>query len=477
MGQSTATGLSASAKDADMNEPMSYETVDRDVLRTLELPSVGYCLAVGFAVLLLLVGAVSWHHQVINGIGVAGITHPIMWGVYITDFVFWVGIAHSGTLISAVLYLFRAKWRVPIYRIAESMTVFAVATAGLFPIIHLGRPWNFYWLLPYPNQRYLWVNFRSPLLWDVFAVSTYLTVSVMFFIIGLIPDIAAARDRSVGVRKLIYTLTSLGWSGSDRQWRHYIAAYGFFAALATPLVLSVHSVVSWDFAMSNVPGWHTTIFPPYFVAGAIFSGLAMVMTITIPLRKAFGLERYLTSWHYEKMSQLIMFTSGIVTYAYATEFFVAWYSNNTFERFQFWFRPFGEYQVAFWGMVFCNCVAPLSLWIKWCRTNLGWLFALSIVINIGMWLERFNIIFTSLSREFLPAAWGAYNFSWIELGITVGSFGWFFTLLLIFIKIFPSFSLTEIKEILVLPDTGSEHESLREDSAVDEERSKLTSGN
>lgn len=438
-------------------EKITYEQVDSDILRTLEPPGIGWYLCLATSVSFLLVGAYSWHYQIIQGLGVAGISHPIMWGVYITDFVFWVGIAHSGTLISAVLYLFRARWRVAIYRIAEAMTVFAVATAGLFPIIHLGRPWNFYWLLPYPNQRYLWVNFRSPLLWDVFAVSTYLTISVLFFSIGLIPDIAAARDRAKGFRKLLYGITSLGWQGSDKQWRHYIAAYGFFAAIATPLVLSVHSVVSWDFAMGNVPGWHTTIFPPYFVAGAIFSGLAMVITITIPMRKAFHLEKYLTIWHYEKMSQLIIFTSGIVGFAYSTEFFIAWYSNNTFERYQFWFRAFGEYWMPFWGMVFCNCIVPISLWFKKCRTNLTWLFSVSILINIGMWLERFNIIVQSLSREFIPAAWGGYNFSWVEVGITAGSFGWFFTLLLLFIKFFPSVSLTEVKELLEPPHRHGEH--------------------
>jgi molybdopterin-containing oxidoreductase family membrane subunit len=433
---------------------VDYKTVNEDILRTLEPPKVGWYVLFVTAFSVMLIGAFCWTHQILRGLGVAGITHPIMWGVFITDFVFWVGIAHSGTLISAVLYLFRARWRVPIYRVAEAMTVFAVATAGLFPIIHLGRPWNFYWLLPYPNQRYLWVNFKSPLLWDVFAVSTYLTVSALFVTIGLIPDIAAARDKAVGVRRLVYNFCSFGWRGSDRQWRHYTAAYGFFAALATPLVLSVHSVVSWDFAMSNVPGWHTTIFPPYFVAGAIFSGLAMVITITIPLRKAFKLEKYLTVWHYEKMAQLIIFTSGIVTFAYLTEFFIAWYSNNPFERYQFWFRPTGYLRVAFWTMVFCNCIAPLSLWFKKWRTNLTWLFILSIIINIGMWLERFNIIVQSLTHEFDPAAWGSYNFSWIEVGITLGSFGWFFTFMLLFIKFFPSVSLTEVKEVVELPKTA-----------------------
>lgn len=444
---------------AAAEQVLTYERIDSDILKTLEPPKVGWYVCLGIALSALLVGAFSWTQQVLHGIGLSGKSHPIGWGCYITNFVFWVGIAHSGTLISAVLYLFRAKWRMPIYRIAEAMTVFAVLTAGLFPIIHLGRPWFFYWLLPYPNQRYLWVNFKSPLLWDVFAVSTYLTVSVLFFCIGLIPDIASARDRSTGVRRVIYGILSLGWRGSDKQWRHYSAAYGFFAAFATPLVLSVHSVVSWDFAMSNVPGWHTTIFPPYFVAGAIFSGLAMVITISIPLRKAFRLEAYLTPWHYEKMAQMILFTSGIVTYAYTIEFFIAWYSNNTFERYQFWFRPFGEFWLPFWGMVFCNCVVPLSLWFKKLRTNLKWLFFCSILINIGMWLERFNIIFQSLARDFDPAVWGSYNFSWTEIGITVGAFGWFFTWMLLFIKCLPSMALTEIKEIQEPPmrNAGGHH--------------------
>lgn len=427
---------------------LSYAKVDADIQRTLRAPTKGWYLALATAFSFMLLGAYSWHRLVIEGFGLVGKNNPIGWGTLITNFVFWVGIAHSGTLISAILFLFRAKWRVPIYRIAEAMTVFAVATAGLFPIIHLGRPWNFYWLLPYPNQRYLWVNFRSPLLWDVFAVSTYLTISALFFSIGLIPDIASVRDRATGTRRFIYGLFSLGWRGSSGQWRHYAAAYALFAALATPLVVSVHSVVSWDFAMADVPGWHTTIFPPYFVAGAIFSGVAMVMTITIPLRKAFKLEEYLTPWHYDKMAKLILFTSGIVTYAYLTEFFIAWYSNNPFERYQFWYRPFGNLRLAFWAMLCCNCVLPLSLWRKRLRTNLKWLFCLSLLINVGMWLERFNIIVQSLAREYVPYSWGDYNFSWTEVGITLGSFGWFFTWILLFIKFFPAVSLTEVKEIL-----------------------------
>lgn len=443
--------------DSAATNQLTYERIDRDIIGTLKPPKVGWFLLLGTTLFVLSIGLYSWIGQILNGIGMSGKNNPNAWGGYITNFVFWVGIAHSGTLISAVLYLFRARWRMPIYRIAEAMTVFAVLTAGLFPIIHLGRPWTFYWLLPYPNQRYLWVNFRSPLLWDVFAVSTYLTISVLFFCIGLIPDIAAARDRSTGIRKTIYGLLSLGWRGSNNQWRHYQSAYGFFAAFATPLVLSVHSVVSWDFAMGNVAGWHTTIFPPYFVAGAIFSGLAMVITISIPLRKAFRLDAYLTTWHYEKMAQMIIFTSGIVSYAYATEFFIAWYSNNPFERYQFWFRMTGDYRYAFWGMVFCNCVVPISLWFKKLRTNLKWLFVTSIFINIGMWLERFNIITQSLSRDFDPASWGNYNFSWTEVGIALGAFGWFATWMVLFVKFLPSMALTEIKEVQSPPMRKAAH--------------------
>lgn len=434
------------------NGEVTYSEVNDTVLKMLEPPTAGWYVLLAFCLTCVGIGAASWSHQIIYGIGDAGKSHPIMWGAYITNFVFWVGIAHSGTLISAVLYLFRAKFRMSIYRLAEAMTVFAVLTAGLFPLIHLGRVWFFYWLMPYPNQRALWPNFRSPLLWDVFAVSTYLTISATFFIVGLIPDIAVARDRAkTWFRKMLYSITSLGWSGNNSQWKHYSAAYLFFAAFATPLVVSVHSVVSWDFAMSIVPGWHATIFPPYFVAGAIFSGVAMVITLAIPLRKVFKLERLITDKNFDAMSKLILVTSGIVSYAYATEFYMAWYSNNTFERYQFWFRPFGEMWPAFWGMVFCNCVAPQILWIKSMRTSIPVLFVLSIIINIGMWLERFNIILQSLARDYIPSAWGGYNFSWIDLGITIGAFGWFGMYMTLFIKFFPAVAITEIKEILPVP--------------------------
>ena len=431
---------------------LTYAEVDEAVNNMLTAPGPGWYLQLIICVALVLLGASCWTAQLLNGMGMAGIAHPIMWGVYITNFVFWVGIAHSGTLISAVLYLFRAKFRQPIYRLAEAMTVFAVMTAGLFPLIHVGRPWFAYWLMPYPNERALWPNFKSPLVWDVFAISTYFTVSAVFFMVGLIPDIASARDRTkCAVRKFVYSITSLGWVGSNRQFKHYSAAYLLFAALATPLVVSVHSVVSWDFAMAIVPGWHATIFPPYFVAGAIFSGVAMVITLIIPMRKVFKLERIITGEHFEAMSKLILLTSGVVTYAYVTEFYTAWFSNNSFERFQFWFRPFGDFWIAFWGMTFCNCIAPLSLWYAPLRRNIAFLFCLSIIINIGMWLERFNIIFTSLAREFIPAAWGGYNFSWVEVGITLGAFGWFGMWMTLFIKFFPAVAIMEVKEVIPAP--------------------------
>lgn len=431
---------------------LTYKEVTDKVLSVIEPPGAGWYVLLFSCIAIAAVGGCCWAYQILKGLGVAGIAHPISWGVYITNFVFWVGIAHSGTLISAVLYLFRANFRQPIYRLAEAMTVFAVMTAGLFPVLHVGRPWMALWCMPLPTQRALWPNFKSPLLWDVFAISTYFTVSAVFFFVGLIPDIATARDRAkTWFRRTLYSITSLGWTGSYSQYKHYAAAYLLFASFATPLVVSVHSVVSWDFAMSIVPGWHTTIFPPYFVAGAIFSGVAMVITLIIPLRKIFKLEDVVRDVHFDAMSKLILLTSGVVSYAYITEFYVAWFSNNSFERFQFWFRPFGEFAPAFWGMTFCNCIAPLSLWWKPLRTKIWFLFVLSIIINIGMWLERFNIIFTSLSREYMPSAWGSYNFSWVEAGITVGSFGWFGMWMTLFIKFFPSVAIMEVKEVIPPP--------------------------
>ena len=434
---------------------LTYSRVTTDIVRVLDKPSVKWWALFMITLSFVGIGLICFVYQVYVGLGVAGYRHPVYWGIYITNFVFWVGIAHSGTLISAILYLFRARFRMSIYRIAEAMTVFAVLTAGLFPIMHLGRPWYFYWLFPYPNQRELWINFKSPLIWDVFAVSTYLTVSALFFFIGMIPDIAAIRDKvTEKPRKIIYSILSFGWKGSNWEWLHYGRAYLYFAALATPLVLSVHSVVSWDFAMGNVPGWHTTIFAPYFVAGAIFSGLGLVITLTIPIRKIFHLEEYITLDNYDGMAKLIMFTSGIIGYAYGVEFLMAWYSSSPFEWQQFMYRATGDYALFYWIMVICNMIIPISLWFRKVRRNLKLLFIISIFINIGMWFERFNIIVISLSRDFDPAAWGVYKISWVEAAITAGSFAWFFMFFLIFIKTLPAISISEIKETLPIPKRG-----------------------
>jgi molybdopterin-containing oxidoreductase family membrane subunit len=431
----------------------SYEEVNRDVFKLLTRPGKGYFILLGLAIICLGWGAYAWFTQIYLGIGMSGKRNPVGWGAYITTFVFWVGIAHSGTLVSAVLLLFRAHWRQSIYRIAEAMTVFAVLTAGLFPIIHLGRPQTFYWLLPYPNQRGIWPNFRSPLVWDVFAVRTYLTVSATFFFLGMIPDNAAARDAAtVPWRKRLYTILSMGWRGTDREWKNFTRAYLYLAALATPLVLSVHSVVSWDFAMSIVPGWHTTIFAPYFVAGAIFSGLAMVITLVVPIRKVFRLEAYFTLRHFDMMAKMILLTSLVVSYAYIVEYFIAWYSGEVGERAHFWFRPFGNYWWATWIMLTCNMFIPQLLWFKRVRTSIGALFTMTIFINIGMWFERYVIIVTSLVHEYEPWQWAShYRPSWVEMSILLGSFGWFFMWFLLFLRILPAVSVAELKEVMPAP--------------------------
>ncbi len=429
--------------------PVRDSAVNRDLLSVMERPGARYWLLLAAALLGVAQALVVFAWQTYEGLGVAGYRHPIFWGVYIVTFVFWVGIAHAGTLISATLYLFRAKWRNAINRGAEAMTVFAVLTAALFPLIHLGRVWKFYFLLPYPNQRGLWVNFKSPLLWDVFAVNTYMTISIVFFYVGLIPDIAIARDRSTGWRKLLYTVLALGWQGTSKQWKAHNRTVLHLSGLATPLVLSVHSVVSWDFAISIVPGWHATIFAPYFVAGAIFSGFAMVLTVMIPVRRIFGLESYITNYHFEMMSRFILLTSLIVGYAYGAEYFIAWYSGVEAERTSFWLRAFGPYWLSTWIMISCNAIFPQLLWFKKLRTCVPFLFVLSVLINIGMWFERYVIIITSLSREYIPAVWGLYIPSAVELSILVGSFSWFSMFFLIFIKLFPVVAIAEVKELAI----------------------------
>ncbi|NIQ37549.1 MAG: hydrogenase [Proteobacteria bacterium] len=432
----------------------SYSNVDQQVLRTLSPPGRSYFFLVGIAFTGILLGASCWAYQILTGLGAAGVMHPVNWGTYLVNFVFWVGIAHSGTLISAILFLFRANWRTAIARSAEAMTVFAIAVAGLFPFIHLGRVWIFYWLLPYPNQRNLWPNFQSPLIFDMIAISTYLIVSFLFWYTGLIPDLAIIRDRAHGLRRKIYGLLSLGWLGSHNQWRHYGSAYLFFAAFATPLVISVHSVVSWDFALAIVPGWHSTIFAPYFVAGAIHSGLAMVLTLLIPLRRIFRFENLITMSILENIAKTIVFTGLIVGYAYGVEYFTAWYSGNMVERDTFIWRAIGEYAPQFWIMVLFNSVLPLAFFFKKVRTNLISLFGIAILVNIGMWFERYVIIVGSVAHEYDPYSWGLYSPSWLEFGILLGSFGLFFFLFLLFVKFLPSISMTEVKEHLAPPVRG-----------------------
>lgn len=386
-----------------------------------------------------------------TGIGLLGVNHPVAWGTMIITFVFWVGIGHAGTLISAILFLFRQKWRTSVARSAEAMTVFAVATAGIFPLIHTGRPWLDFWLFPYPNQRGpLWVNFRSPLLWDVFAVSTYATVSTVFWFVGMIPDLATVKDRAKSaIRRKIYGALSLGWRGTAKQWSHFEMIYLVLAGLSTPLVLSVHTIVSFDFAVSQLPGWHTTIFPPYFVAGAIFSGFAMVITLMTLVRIGFPqFKNYITIDHMEVMNKIIMMTGLMVGYAYGSEFLIAWYSGNDYERYVFMNRAMGPYAWSYWIMIACNVLIPQIFWFKKMRRSIPVMFVVSIFVNIGMWFERFVITVTSLHRDFLPSNWGQYAWSIYDTAILVGSFGMFFTIFLLYLRVLPAVSIAEIKPVL-----------------------------
>jgi molybdopterin-containing oxidoreductase family membrane subunit len=388
-----------------------------------------------------------------------GNSSPTYWAWDITNFVWWVGIGHAGTLISAVLFLFRQKWRTAINRFAEAMTIFAVMCALIFPGIHVGRPWVLQWMFPLPNQMALWPNFKSPLLWDLFAVGTYFTVSAMFWFVGLIPDLATLRDRSTNKwRQRIYGFLALGWRGSNRHWQNYERAYMILAALSTPLVLSVHSVVSFDFATSVIPGWHTTIFPPYFVAGAVFSGFAMVMTLLLVARTVFKLHRVVLMRHLELMNKIMLVTGSLVGYAYAMEFFVAWYSGNEYERYVFVNRAFGPYAWAYWTMILCNVLSPQVFWFKKLRRNIPLMFVVSIVINIGMWFERFVIIVTSLHRDFLPSAWGMFSPTVIDLTTYLGTMGVFFTLFMLFLRWLPAVAISEVKG--TMPQADPHHHDL-----------------
>ena len=407
-------------------------------------------LILGIAVSLLLMLGGCIGHLLMKGVGVWGNNNPAYWGWPIVNFVFWVGIGHAGTLISAILFLFRQNWRTSINRAAEAMTIFAVICAGMFPGIHVGRVWVAYWLFPVPTEHLgMWPNFRSPLLWDVFAVGTYFTVSLLFWYMGLVPDIATYRDRAkTKLSKLLYGIFSLGWTGSARHWHRYEMAYTILAALATPLVLSVHTIVSFDFAVAQLPGWHTTIFPPYFVAGAIFSGFAMVVTLLVPARKIYGLQNLITIRHLENMNKIIMATGLMVGTAYGIEFFISWYSGVPWERYAFYNRAFGNYFWAYWIMVSCNVLIPQLFWFKFFRTNTIAMVIICIFVNIGMWFERFVITVTSLCRDFLPSSWAYFHPTEIDIMMLIGSFGLFTTLFLLFCRYLPVIAISEVKNVI-----------------------------
>ena len=438
--------------------------VTRDVCAPMERKATKLWWAAFLAsATLMTAGLVTIGYQVMTGIGTWGLNKTVGWAFDITNFVFWVGIGHAGTLISAVLFLVRQKWRTSVNRSAEAMTLFAVLCAAIFPLIHMGRPWLAFWVFPYPNTRgSLWVNFRSPLLWDVFAISVYFTVSAVFWYIGLIPDLASIRDRAKGLRKHVFGFLSFGWNGSLKTWNRYEKMYLLLAGLATPLVLSVHSIVSFDFATSVLPGWHATIFPPYFVAGAIFSGMSMVLTLMIIARAVMNLHDYLTLNHIEAMAKLVLVTSGIVGLAYGTEIFTAFYSGNPYERYAFVNRALGPFAWAYWTMVVCNVVLPQLYWFRRVRRSIAAVFVLSIFVNVGMWFERFVIIVTSLHRDFLPSSWATYTPTIIEIMTFAGTFGLFFTAFLLFCRFLPMIAIAEVKGVLHRPQDEQIKKAVRE---------------
>jgi Ni/Fe-hydrogenase subunit HybB-like protein len=446
-------------QEASIREPLilgdkTYHQITEDICRPVEGKANKYWYwAFAFSVAALLWGIATISYTIGVGIGAWGLNKTVGWAWDITNFVWWIGIGHAGTLISAILLLFRQRWRMSINRSAEAMTIFAVMCAGLYPLMHMGRPWLAYWVLPLPNQfGSLWVNFNSPLLWDVFAISTYFSVSLVFWYLGLIPDLATIRDRATGIRNKIYGILSFGWKGSAKDWSRYEEVSLILAGLSTPLVLSVHTIVSMDFATSVIPGWHTTIFPPYFVAGAIFSGFAMVLTLMIIARKVLSLEDYITIQHIELMNKIIIVTGSIVGVAYLTEFFIAWYSGVEYEQYAFINRATGPYWWAYWSMMTCNVITPQLFWVRKIRTSIVATFIITIFVNIGMWFERFVIIVTSLHRDYLPSSWVMYSPTWVEIGIFIGTLGLFFTLFLLFARVFPVIALSELKTIL--PATG-----------------------
>jgi molybdopterin-containing oxidoreductase family membrane subunit len=428
-----------------------------DLVERPKMPKIWY-VALTISLGMLAMFGVSLYLLFVTGIGVFGNNNAYAWGWPIVNFVFWVGIGHAGTLISAILFLLRQNWRTSINRAAEAMTIFAVACAGIFPVIHTGRPWLAWWMIPVPNDMAIFPQFRSPLMWDVFAISTYATVSILFWFMGMVPDIATLRDRAkTKTRQVVYGMLAMGWRGSARQWHIYERAYLILAALATPLVLSVHSVVSFDFATSQVPGWHTTIFPPYFVAGAIFSGFAMVLTLMIPARYLFGLKSILTEKHIENMCKVILATGMMVGFAYGTEFFIAWYSGAFYEGFAFTNRLFGNMNWAYWIMVSCNVIAPQFFWFKKWRTNPWLILIICVFVNIGMWFERFVIIVTSLGRTWLPGMWDYFSPTALDITTLIGSFGLFLTLFLLFLRFLPAVAMAEVKAVSEHAHAGDDH--------------------
>src|SRR5947208_181205 len=417
--------------------------------------SNGWFVGFGIAFLITMGLLYSVGYLFVRGVGIWGVNIPVGWGFAIVNFVWWIGIGHAGTLISAILLLLRQSWRNSINRFAEAMTLFAVACAGMFPVLHLGRPWLAYWLFPYPNTMKVWPQFRSPLVWDVFAVSTYATISLLFWFIGLIPDLATLRDRSENrAAQIVYGMLAMGWRGSARHWARYETAYLLLAGLATPLVLSVHTVVSFDFAIGIVPGWHTTIFPPYFVAGAIYSGFAMVLMLAIPIRKFYGLEDFITDRHLNNSAKVMLATGLIVAYGYTVEAFMAWYGGDKYEGFMILNRFTGPYAPAYWLLLMCNVVTPQLLWFKSVRTNVMVLFVISLIVNVGMWLERFVIIVTSLHRDFLPSSWGLYSPTFRDWSTFVATIGLSLSLLFLFLRFLPMIPTFEIRTCLTEPRVG-----------------------
>jgi len=429
---------------------ITYAKVTNDILVPVEnRPNKAWWIGFTMAALGALLWVFSVSYTFWTGIGAWGLNKTVGWAWDITDFVWWVGIGHAGTLISAVLLLFRQNWRNSINRSAEAMTIFAVICAATYVVAHMGRPWLAYWIFPIPNQfGSLWVNFNSPLVWDAFAISTYFTVSLVFWYTGLLPDIATVRDRATGMRRRIYSILSFGWAGNVKTWQRFEIVSLILAGISTPLVLSVHTIVSMDFATSVIPGWHTTIFPPYFVAGAIFSGFAMVQTLLLIARKVLNFENYITMFHIESMNKIIMTTGSIVGVAYLTELFIAWYSGSEFEMYAFANRVAGPYWWAYWSMMTCNVISPQLFWVKKIRTSIPISWALSIVVNIGMWFERFVIIVTSLHRDYLPSSWAMFYPTWTDVGVFVGSVGLFFTLFLLFLRVLPGIAIAEVKLLI-----------------------------